>query len=59
MTIDPVLNGSTDGRVSRLPRHWFAKHGGGTGRRYGADIAVRRTHAGQFILLLHERVIGR
>lgn len=50
-----------DGRVSRLPRHWFAKHGGGTGRRYGADINLRRTPAGRFILLRHgqERLVIR
>ncbi len=48
-----------DGRVSRLPRHWFAKHGGGTGRRYGADINLRRTPAGRFILLRHCQVIWR
>jgi hypothetical protein len=48
-----------DGRVNRLPRHWFARHGGGTGRRYGADIAVRRTRAGRFLLLRHGRVIWR
>src|SRR5438477_12186019 len=50
---------ATDGRVSRLPRHWFAKHGGGTGRRYGADISVRRTPAGRFILLRDGRAIWR
>ena len=47
------------GRVTRLPRRWFARHSGGTGRRYGADIAVRRTRAGRFILLRHGRVVWR
>jgi hypothetical protein len=50
---------ATDGRVSQLSRHWFAKHGGGTGRRYGADISVRRTHGGRFILLRHGQVVWR
>jgi hypothetical protein len=50
---------ATDGRVSRLPRHWFAKHGGGTGRRYGAGMSVRRAPAGQFILLRHGRAVWR
>jgi hypothetical protein len=47
------------GGVTRLPRDWIARHSGGTGRRYGADIAVRRTRAGRFILLRHGRVLWR
>ena len=47
------------GRVSRLPRHWLAKHGSGTGRRYGAHLDIRRTHAGRFLLLLHGRTVWR
>jgi hypothetical protein len=48
-----------DGQVTRLPRRWFAKHGGGTGRRYGADLAVRRTRPGRFILLRRGRIVWR
>jgi hypothetical protein len=46
-----------DGKVSRLPRHWLAKQGGGTGRRYGAHLDIRRTHSGGFLLLLRGRVV--
>jgi len=42
-----------------LPRHWFAKHAGGTGRTYGADLAIRRTRAGRFALLRRGRVVWR
>jgi hypothetical protein len=45
------------GEVSRLPRHWLASHGSGTGRRYGADLGIRRTHTGRFLLLLDGRVV--
>jgi quercetin dioxygenase-like cupin family protein len=48
-----------DGEVTRLPRHWFARRAGGTGRRYGADVAVRRTRPGRFILLRHGHVVWR
>ena len=48
-----------DGQVSRLPRHWLAKHGSGTGRRYGAHLDIRRTHTGRFLLLLHGRRVWR
>lgn len=50
---------TTDGTVSRLPRHWLATHGSGTGRRYGAHLDIRRTRPGRFLLLLHGRVIWR
>jgi hypothetical protein len=50
---------SPDGKVSRMPRHWLAKHSGGTGRRYGAHLDIRRTHSGGFLLLLRGRVIWR
>jgi hypothetical protein len=48
-----------DGQVSLLPRHWLAKHGGGTGRRYGAQLNIRRTRPGRILLLLHRRVVWR
>lgn len=48
-----------DGRIQRLPRHWLAKHGGGTGRRWGAHLSLRRTRAGAFVLLLRGRVVWR
>jgi WD40 repeat protein len=48
-----------DGQVSRLPRHWLANHGSGTGRRYGAHLDIRRTHAGGFLLLLRGHVVWR
>jgi hypothetical protein len=48
-----------DGRVSRLPRRWLAERAGGTGRRYGAHLDIRRTHTGRFLLLLHGRVVWR
>jgi hypothetical protein len=48
-----------DGQVSRLPRHWLAGHGSGTGRRYGAQLNIRRTHPGRFLVLLHGRVVWR
>jgi hypothetical protein len=32
---------NTDGTVERLPRHWLNRHGGGTGRTYGARLQVR------------------
>lgn len=47
------------GRVARLPRHWLAKHGSGTGRRYGAHLDIRRTGPGRFLLLSHGRVVWR
>jgi hypothetical protein len=48
-----------DGIVSRLPRHWLAAHGGGTGRRWGATLGLRRNRAGRYILLERKRVIWR
>jgi len=47
------------GVVTRLPRHWLAKHGSGTGRRYGADLDIRRSRLGRFLLQLHGRVVWR
>jgi hypothetical protein len=50
---------ATDGRVSRLPRHWLALHGSGTGRRWGAKLAIRRNRAGRHFLLRRGRVVWR
>jgi hypothetical protein len=44
-----------DGAVSRV----VPLRGGGTGRRFGATIQLRRTHAGLFVLLEHGRVLWR
>ena len=49
----------TSGSVARLPRHWLAAHGGGTGRRWGAHINLRRNRAGRFILLERGSVVWR
>jgi WD40 repeat protein len=50
---------AADGSVSLLPRHWLAQHAGGTGRRYGAHLDLRRTHPGGFLLVLKSRVVWR
>jgi hypothetical protein len=49
----------TDGAVTRLPRHWLARHGSGTGRRWGADLAIRRNRAGRHFLLRGGAVVWR
>jgi hypothetical protein len=48
-----------DGRVVLQPRHWLARHGSGTGRRYEADLNLRGTRAGRYTLLRHGRVVWR
>ena len=50
---------SPSGEVARLPRHWLAMHGGGTGRRYGAQLDIRRTRPGRFLLLSKGRIVWR
>lgn len=50
---------SPGGELARLPRHWLAKHGSGTGRRYGAHLEIRRTRPGRFLLLSQGRVVWR
>ncbi|MDX6397266.1 MAG: hypothetical protein QOJ43_674, partial [Gaiellaceae bacterium] len=50
---------SEDGRVTRLPRHWFAKHAGGTGRRFGADLSIRRTKPGRYLLYRGGQLVWR
>jgi hypothetical protein len=49
----------TSGAVSRLPRHWLAVHGGGTGRRWQAQINVRRNRSGRVFLLEQGRTVWR
>jgi hypothetical protein len=48
-----------DGMVSRLPGHWLADHGNGTGRLFGAHIAIRRNRSGLYVLLARGRVVWR
>ncbi len=48
-----------DGSVARLPRGWLSRHGGGTGRGYGAHLALRRTREGSFILRRGGRTLWR
>jgi hypothetical protein len=50
-----------DGRVTRLRVSFFAATGStrGTGRRYGADLSVRRNPAGRFFVLRGSRVVWR
>lgn len=50
---------SPSSELARLPRHWLAKHGSGTGRRYGAHLDIRRSRPGRFLLLLQGRVVWR
>src|SRR5436190_21952187 len=48
-----------DGSVDRLPPHWLARHGGGTGRRFGAKLNLRRDRAGRYFLLRDRRLVWR
>ena len=50
---------STDGSVRRLPRGWLARQSGGSGRRYGSDLTLRRTRPGRFLLHRAGRLIWR
>lgn len=50
---------AVDGRVTKLPRGWLARHGGGTGRRFGADVTGRRTASGRFYLDRGSRLLWR
>lgn len=50
---------ATDGSVLRLPRHWLASHGSGTGRRFGARLQLRTSRTGRITLRLHGRVLWR
>src|SRR5207248_4193123 len=49
----------TDGRVVRLPRHWLARHSGGTGRRWEAKLDIRRNRPGRYVLVREGRVVWR
>jgi hypothetical protein len=48
-----------DGRLSRLPARWFLERQGGTGRRYGADLRIRRNPAGRITLMRKGHVVWR
>jgi hypothetical protein len=48
-----------DGRIARLPPGSFADRGGGTGRRYGADLRIQRNRPGRIVLLRRGRVAWR
>lgn len=47
------------GRVQRLPRRWLARHGSGTGRRYGADLELRPTRAGRMVVRRRGALVWR
>jgi hypothetical protein len=55
----PWLPSQAGGRVSRLARRWFAVCNGGTGRRFGAHLEIRRNRAGRYFLLEHGRRVRR
>ena len=48
-----------DGTVTRLPQRWFDVRAGGTGRRYGADLRIRRTASGRIVLGRNGHVVWR
>jgi hypothetical protein len=50
---------SKGGRVTRLPRHWLARHGSGTGRRYGADLQLRPTRDGRMVVRRRGALVWR
>jgi hypothetical protein len=50
---------AADGDVARLPRHWLARHGGGTGRRWEAKVDIVRNHARRYLLVRGGRVLWR
>jgi hypothetical protein len=54
-----VFRLDTDGRVLPLRRHWLAFHGGGTGRRFGAKLKLRRTRDGAYLLERDHRIVWR
>jgi len=49
----------TSGRVTRLPPGWFAAHASGTGRRFGADLKLRRNRAGRILILRGGQLVWR
>jgi hypothetical protein len=48
-----------DGRTFRLPNHWGAVHGIGSGRRYGAQLDVCCDSTRHISLRLHGRLVWR
>ena len=48
-----------DGQTVQLPRSWLARHGSGTGRRYGKDLRLRWTREGRFFLTRRGREVWR
>jgi len=48
-----------NGRTFRLPNHWGARHGIGTGRRYGAKLDVCFDHTRHIRLCLRGRLVWR
>jgi hypothetical protein len=50
---------AADGHLSRLPRDWFAVRAGGTGRRWGATLEIRRNRAGRYFVSEHGRLLWR
>jgi hypothetical protein len=50
---------ATDGDLTRLPRRWFAAHAGGTARRWGAGLQIRRNRTGRIFILRSGRLVWR
>lgn len=48
-----------DGTIVKLPRHWLARHGSGTGRTYGADLELGASHGGRTVVTRHGRPVWR
>lgn len=48
-----------NGRITRLPNHWGAKHGVGTGRRYGAHLDLCCDRTGHVSIRLRGRLVWR
>src|SRR4051812_47907952 len=46
-------------RLTRLPRQWFAVRSGGTGRRWGAHLDLRRNRPGRVFLFERGRLVWR
>ena len=48
-----------DGTLRRVSQRWFDVRAGGTGRRYGQDLRIRRMRDGRIVLGRHGRVAWR
>lgn len=48
-----------DGRMTRLPATWFARRSAGTGRTYGADLRLKRTRPGAYLISRKSRLVWR